>query len=66
MNGGNQFNPAIIAQQAQDPGHPANPSHPKVRLFLVEGREEKRREEEGKKKKERKNGCLEFIFHGRF
>ncbi|KAB2106971.1 hypothetical protein AA0113_g5923 [Alternaria arborescens] len=29
VNGGNQFNPAIIAQQAQDPGHPANPSHPK-------------------------------------
>lgn len=57
MNGGNQFNPAIIAQQAQDPGHPANPSHPKVRLFLVEGREEKRRGgEEKERKKKRMSG----------
>ncbi|CAN9135144.1 unnamed protein product [Alternaria alternata] len=29
VNGGNQFNPAMIAQQAQDPAHPANPNHPK-------------------------------------
>lgn len=35
MNGGNQFNPAIIAQQAQDPAHPANPNHPKVCCVLV-------------------------------
>jgi len=29
--GGNQFNPALVAQQAQDPGNPAHPGHPKVR-----------------------------------
>lgn len=28
--GGNQFNPALVAQQAQDPNNPANPNHPKV------------------------------------
>ncbi|PZD46901.1 hypothetical protein A1F97_00455 [Pyrenophora tritici-repentis] len=27
--GGNQFNPSLVAQQAQDPSHPANPGHPK-------------------------------------
>ena len=33
--GGNQFNPSLVAQQAQDPNHPANPSHPKVcRVFI--------------------------------
>ncbi|KAF1946242.1 hypothetical protein EJ02DRAFT_394403 [Clathrospora elynae] len=29
VSGGNQFNPALVAQQAQDPNHPANPNHPK-------------------------------------
>ncbi|KAI4946711.1 hypothetical protein J4E91_006882 [Alternaria rosae] len=30
VDGGNQFNPALVAQQAQDPAHPANPNHPKL------------------------------------
>ena len=32
VDGGNQFNPALVAQQAQDPAHPANPNHPKACL----------------------------------
>lgn len=28
-NPSEQFNPSIVAQQAQDPGHPAHPAHPK-------------------------------------
>ena len=35
VDGGNQFNPALVAQQAQDPAHPANPNHPKVRLYFT-------------------------------
>jgi hypothetical protein len=30
VSGGYQFNPALVAQQAQDPNNPAHPSHPKV------------------------------------
>jgi hypothetical protein len=30
VGGGNQFNPALVAQQAQDPNNPAHPNHPKV------------------------------------
>ncbi|KAF2118128.1 hypothetical protein BDV96DRAFT_643387 [Lophiotrema nucula] len=29
VSGGNQFNPAWVAQQAQDPSNPAHPQHPK-------------------------------------
>jgi len=29
VNGHEGFNPAVIAQQAQDPNHPAHPEHPK-------------------------------------
>jgi hypothetical protein len=35
VSGGNQFNPALVAQQAQDPGHPANPNHPKVCFWTL-------------------------------
>jgi hypothetical protein len=28
-----QFNPGAMAQQAQDPNHPANPGNPKVLIF---------------------------------
>jgi hypothetical protein len=28
--GGDQFNPTLVAQQAQDPSNPAHPKHPKV------------------------------------
>lgn len=31
VNGNQQFNPALIAQQAQDPNNPAHPQNPKVR-----------------------------------
>lgn len=31
VNGNQQFNPALIAQQAQDPNNPAHPNNPKVR-----------------------------------
>jgi hypothetical protein len=30
VNGNQQFNPALIAQQAQDPNNPAHPKNPKV------------------------------------
>lgn len=30
VNGNQQFNPALIAQQAQDPNNPAHPQNPKV------------------------------------
>jgi hypothetical protein len=29
VDGAEKFNPALVAKQAQDPGHPANPNHPK-------------------------------------
>ncbi|KAL5113467.1 hypothetical protein ACEQ8H_008659 [Pleosporales sp. CAS-2024a] len=29
VSGANQFNPSLVAQQAQDPNNPAHPSHPK-------------------------------------
>jgi hypothetical protein len=28
--GNDQFNPGLVAQQAQDPNNPAHPNHPKV------------------------------------
>ncbi|KAF1840536.1 uncharacterized protein K460DRAFT_371734 [Cucurbitaria berberidis CBS 394.84] len=29
VSGANQFNPSLVAQQAQDPNNPAHPDHPK-------------------------------------
>jgi len=65
VDGGNQFNPALVAQQAQDPAHPANPNHPKVCFYSTKFNAScyiKTMGLRGKRKKNKKD--LEVTFEG--